>query len=118
MSESIYPTRRAKRLLSAEQKYEIWLKILAGEVTTNEAAARAGVDRSTVLKLRKVAKDGAIAALRASRPGRRNSATDSELVRLRADNARLSATVVEQAVELAALGVSGLGLSGPIPQRV
>ena len=96
------PTRRAKRFLSAEQKYEIWLKILTGELTTNEAAARAGVDRSTVLKLRKVAKDGAIAALQASRPGRRDGA-DSELVQLRAENARLSATVVEQAVELAAL---------------
>ena len=58
MSEPVRSTRRAKRLLSAEQKYEIWLKILTGEVTTNEAAAQAGVDRSTVLKLRKVAKDG------------------------------------------------------------
>ena len=94
MSEAIGPTRRAKRLLSAEQKYEIWLKILCGELTTNEAAALAGVDRSTVLKLRKVAKDGAIAALQASRPGRRNSAADGELVQLRAENARLSATVV------------------------
>lgn len=103
MSESSRPTRRAKRLLSAEQKYEIWLKILTGELTTNEAAARAGVDRSTVLKLRKVAKDGAIAALQASRPGRRSGAADSELVQLRADNARLSATVIEQAIELAVL---------------
>ena len=42
MSDSIYSTRRARRLLSAEQKYEIWLKILTGEVTTNEAAAQAG----------------------------------------------------------------------------
>ena len=103
MSDSIDPTRRAKRFLSAEQKYEIWLKILCGELTTNEAAAHAGVDRSTVLKLRKVAKDGAIAALQASRPGRRDGAADGELVQLRAENARLSATVVEQAVELAAL---------------
>ena len=103
MSDLIDPTRRAKRLLSAEQKYEIWLRILTGELTTNEAAAHAGVDRSTVLKLRKVAKDGAIAALQSSRPGRRNSAVDGELVQLRAENARLSATVVEQAIELAAL---------------
>ena len=48
MSEATGLTRRAKRLLSAEQKYEIWLKILTGELTTNEAAACAGVDRSTV----------------------------------------------------------------------
>ena len=38
MSDSIDPTRRVKRFLSAEQKYEIWLKILCGELTTNEAA--------------------------------------------------------------------------------
>ncbi len=99
MSESGHPTRRAKRLLSAEQKYEVWLEILCGELTANEAAARAGVDRSTVLKLCKVA----IAALRSPRPGRRGSAADSELVQLRADNAGLLATVVEQAIELAAL---------------
>ena len=86
MSDPVDPTRRAKRFLSAEQKYEVfWLRILTGELTTNEAAARAGVDRSTVWKLRKVAKD------------------DGELVALRAENARLSATVVEQAIELAAL---------------
>ena len=78
MSDSIDPTRRVKRFLSAEQKYEIWLKILCGELTTNEAAAHAGVDRSTVLKLRKVAKDGVIAALQASRPGRRDSAAGGE----------------------------------------
>ena len=63
MSETVGPTRRAKRLLSAEQKYQIWLKILTGEVTTNEAAARAGVDRSTMLKLRKVAKKSVEASM-------------------------------------------------------
>ena len=42
--------------------------------------------------------------LPASRPRRRNSAADSELAQLRAENARLSATVAEQAVDLAALG--------------
>ena len=116
MSDSIYSTRRARRLLSAEQKYEIWLKILAGEVTTNEAAAQAGVDRSTVLKLRKVAKDGAIAALQASRPGRRNSAR-----RFRAGPAESRQRPVvghgDRAGNRAGrvAGKSGLGLSGPIP---
>jgi len=62
--------RRAKRFLVAEQKYEIWLKILTGQLTTNEAAAQAGVDRSTIMTLRKVARDGAIASLQASRPGK------------------------------------------------
>jgi transposase-like protein len=104
MPEPMTQTRRARRLLSAEQKYEIWLKILTGELTTREAAAQSGVDRSTIMTLRKTAKDGAIAALQASRPGRpREARQASELARLQAENARLSATIVEQAIELAAL---------------
>jgi hypothetical protein len=51
MAESPTPSRRAKRFLSAEQKYEIWLKILTGELTSREAAAQAGVDRSTLMTL-------------------------------------------------------------------
>ena len=42
MPESPPPTRRPKRFLSAEQKYEIWLKILTGELTTQQAALAAG----------------------------------------------------------------------------
>jgi hypothetical protein len=64
------PRRRAKRFLSAEQEYEIWLRILSGELTTSQAAGQAGVDRSTILTLRRVAENGAIAALQASRPGK------------------------------------------------
>jgi transposase len=104
MAESSGPTRRARRFLSAEQKYEIWLKFLTGELTSREAAAQAGVDRSTVMTLRKVARDGAISALQASRPGRPRDAREaSELARLQAENARLQATIVEQAIELVAL---------------
>jgi hypothetical protein len=64
------PARRPKRFLSAEQKYEIWMKVLTGELSTQQAAIEAGVDRSTIMALRKTAKDGAIAALQAARPGR------------------------------------------------
>ena len=99
------PARRAKRFLSAEQKYDLWLRMLTGQLTTVAAAAEAGVDRTTIMTLRKVAKDGAIAALR--RRGRAGREADraelSELARLRADNERLTATIVEQAIELAAL---------------
>lgn len=101
MSES----RRAKRFLTAEQKYDLWQRMLTGQITTVQAAAEAGVDRSTVMMLRKTARDGAIAALQASRPGRpkqsRSEAT--ELAGMRAEVVRLSATIVEQAIELAAL---------------
>ena len=105
MSQTDGPARRAKRLLSAEAKYDLWLRMLTGQLTTVAAAAEAGVDRTTIMTLRKVAKDGAIAGLQASRPGRPRAdrAELSELARLLADNARLTATIVEQAIELAAL---------------
>ncbi len=48
--------RRAKRLLTPLQKYDIYLQLVRGEVTMAEAAAAAGVDRSTVLRIRQVAK--------------------------------------------------------------
>ena len=38
MPDPTGPKRRPKRFLSAEQKYEIWLKILTGELTTQQAA--------------------------------------------------------------------------------
>jgi transposase-like protein len=98
-------TRRAKRFLTAEQKYDLWQRMLTGQLTTAAAAAEAGVDRSTVMTLRKTARDGAIAALQASRPGRpkANRVEQTEIARLTTEVARLQATIVEQAVELAAL---------------
>ena len=104
MPEPPAPNRKPKRFLSAEQKYEIWLKILTGELTTQQAAIEAGVDRGTIMTLRKAAKDGAIAALQASRPGRpRDGKEATELARLTAENARLQATIVELSIELVAL---------------
>ena len=97
--------RRAKRFLTAEQKYDLWQRMLTGQITTVQAAAEAGVDRSTVMTLRKTARDGAIAALQASRPGRpkQSRAETTEIARLTAEVERLSAVIVDQAVELAAL---------------
>jgi hypothetical protein len=103
--------------LSAEAKYDLWLRMLTGPLTTVAAAAEAGVDRTTIVTQRKVAKDGAITALQASRPGRPRAdrAELSELARLRADNDRLTATIVEQAIELAALRGKPAGLERPDP---
>jgi transposase len=97
--------RRAKRFLTAEQKYDLWQRMLTGQITTVQAAAEAGVDRSTVMTLRKTARDGAIASLQASRPGRpkQSRAETTEIARLTAEVGRLSAVIVDQAVELAAL---------------
>ena len=84
-------TRKPKRFLSAEQKYDLWVRMLTGQVTQAQAAAEAGVDRTTIATLRKVARGGAISALQASRPGQRKgtAAEASELAKLRAEVDRL-----------------------------
>jgi hypothetical protein len=53
-----------------------------------------------VIKLRRLAKDGALAAFAASRPGRPLSVERIEIEELRAENARLSEALKELAVEL------------------
>jgi hypothetical protein len=57
----------AKRFPSPSQKDEIGIGRLRGESATREAAERAGMDRSTIVKLTSVAKQGALDALAASR---------------------------------------------------
>jgi transposase len=92
--------RRRKRFLTPSEKYEIWIALLRGECTTREAADRAGVDRSTIMKLRQVAKQGALDALAASRPGLKAGGKDPELVAAEAEIARLSEALKEMAVRL------------------
>ena len=92
--------RRSKRFLSPSQKYEIWIGLLRGEFSTVEAADRVGVDRSTIVKLRTVAKQGALDALAASRPGVRQGGPDPELAAARAEIARLSEALKEMGVRL------------------
>jgi transposase-like protein len=92
--------RRAKRFLTPLQKYEIWLQLVRGETTIGEAADRFGVDRSTIMRLRAVAKDGAIQALASSKPGVPQAKRDVELEAARAEAARLGEAVRELAVKL------------------
>jgi len=61
--------RRAERFLSPSQKCEIWLRLVRQEVTIAETAAAEHVDRSTIMRIRTVAKEGALEALAASKPG-------------------------------------------------
>jgi hypothetical protein len=66
-----------------------------------EAAAKWGVDRSTVVHVCRTAKQGALDALAASVPGRPGqSAGEAALSRAEAEIGRLRATVTEQAVAL------------------
>ena len=93
--------RRGKRFLSPSEKYEIWISLIRGEYTIVQAAEQAGVDRSTVMKLRMVARQGALDALAASRPGLRpGSGADPELAAARAEIARLSEALKEMGVRL------------------
>lgn len=95
--------RRRRRRLTAEEKYEIYLGLLADEFTQAEAADRWDVDRSTIARIRTVAKEAVLEALVNSRPGRPKDRVDPELRAARAEVERLGEVVKEQAVELVAL---------------
>lgn len=97
------PSQRKGRQLSPEEKWEVFLEVTAREITQADAARKYHVDVSTVIKIRKLAKDGAMAAFAASKPGRPStlsSPEQAELELLRADNARLGEAVKEMAVEM------------------
>jgi transposase-like protein len=92
--------RRSKRFLSPSQKYEIWLQLVRQEVTIAEAAVQQHVDRSTIMRIRTVAKEGALAALAASKPGVAARQRDYELELAKAEADRLGAALKEMAVKL------------------
>ncbi|MGH3469566.1 MAG: hypothetical protein ACRDQF_17750 [Thermocrispum sp.] len=92
--------RRSKRLLSPSHKYEIWLQLVRQETTIAEAAAAQQVDRSTIVRIKQVAKEGALSALSASRPGVKGRERDYELEQAKAEIARLSEACKELAVKL------------------
>lgn len=94
------PPRKRKRFLAPQEKYEIWMQLVKGETTIGEAADRSGVDRSTIAKLRDVARQGALDALARSRPGKRDKERDFELAEARAEAERLRKALAEMAVRL------------------
>jgi transposase-like protein len=90
-----------RRRLSPSEKYEIYVSALTGQATQREAAARYGVDRSTVVTACRVARQGALDALAAAVPGRPGvSREQAALADARAEIERLRSTVTEQAVAL------------------
>jgi transposase len=104
--------RRAKRFLSPSQKYEIWLQLVRQETTISEAADRFEVDRSTIMRIREVARQGALEALATSKPGTQPTRRDLELEAARAEAARLGEALKELAVRL--LLVEGKGRWGGV----
>jgi transposase len=91
---------RRRRQLTPEEKWEVFLEVTSQQLTQADAARKWGVDVSVVIKLRRLAKDAALAAFAASKPGRLASPQDLEIEELRTDNARLSEALKELAVEL------------------
>jgi transposase len=95
--------RRAKRFLTPAEKYQAFVQVLCGEMTVAQCAEHWRVDRSTIMKAREVAKQGALAALAASRPGVRADGVDVELLAARGEIARLSEALKEMAIKVTLL---------------
>lgn len=76
------------------------MQIVRQEVTIAEAAHQQQVDRSTIMRIRTVAKEGALATLAASKPGVQAVQRDYELEAAKAEIARLSEAVKQMAVKL------------------
>lgn len=98
---SVGKTRKTRRHLPPSEKYELWVSVLTGQATQREAAERYKVDRSTVVSVCKTAKQGALDALAAARPGRPGQSLEqAQLAEAKAEIERLRSTVTEQAVAL------------------
>ncbi|MDP8928250.1 MAG: helix-turn-helix domain-containing protein [Actinomycetota bacterium] len=90
-----------RRRLTPQEKYQIWLEVVTGQGSQREIADKWNVERSTVVHVVKLAKEGALERLAASRPGRPGKSTaDLALEDALAENARLRETITEQAIEL------------------
>ncbi len=76
------------------------MEVTSQELTQADAARKWQVDVSTMIKVRRLAKDAALAAFAASKPGRPRSPFEIELEAERAENARLSEALKELAVEV------------------
>jgi transposase len=89
-----------RRQLTPEEKWQLFLDVTSQQLTQADAARKYGVDVSVVIRVRKLAKDAALAAFAASKPGRVPLPQEAELDLLRRDNDRLSEALKELAVEL------------------
>jgi len=89
-----------RRQLSPEEKWEVFLEVASQQLTQADAARKWGVDVSTVIRVRQLAKDAALAAFAASKPGRMPSPEQAELEAALQENERLSEALKEMAVEL------------------
>lgn len=100
------PTRK-RRVLSPETKWEVFLQVTSGEMSQADAARKWQVDVSTVIGIRRTAKDAALAAF-ARKPGRPAKERNWELDAARVEIEQLRSAITAQAIELAVVrGKSG-----------
>ena len=92
--------RRRRRQLSPEEKWQVFLEVTSGQLTQSDCARKWGVDVGVVIRIRKLAKDAALAAFASAKPGRITSPEQVELEEALRENARLSEALKELAVEL------------------
>ena len=93
--------RRRPRVLSPETKWEIFLEVTSREMTQADAARRC-VDVSTIIGIRRAAKDAARSRWRLGR-ARPAKERNWELERARLEVDQLTEAVKAQAIELAVL---------------
>ena len=90
---------RRRRQLSPEEKWQAFLEVTSREISQADAARKWVVDVSTIIAVRRIVKDVAMAAFASTRPGR-PTGRDFEVETLKAENARLSEAIKELAIEL------------------
>jgi transposase len=89
-----------RRQLTPEEKWEIFLEVTSQQLSQADCARKWNVDVSTVIRIRRLAKDASLAAFAAAKPGRMPSPEQVELEQALAENDRLSEALKELAVEL------------------
>lgn len=119
MATSKGPMRRTRRMLTPEQKWEIWLDVTTGELTQADKARKRGVDISTVIEVRKLARQTCLDALASSRPGRHATIRDHELETRRQRAPHRAGQGAGGRADPGAGKIVTLGLSlGPVPAWV
>ena len=110
---------RKRRQLSPEEKWEIFLEVTSQELSQADAARKWNVDVSTVVRLRQLAKDAALAAFAAVEAGA-DAIAGAGRARGGAGGERPALGGAEGDGDRAhiAPGKAALGLFGPVPARV
>jgi transposase-like protein len=94
--------RRKRRVLAPETKWEIFLNITSGGISQADAARKYQVDVSTIIGIRRTAKDAALTAF-ARKPGRQAKDRNFELEAAQAEILALTQAITSQAIELAVM---------------